>query len=126
MEVRNANREFNTFSSPVRPIAWGLRPRTSTPEIGRTGRLQTLTKYPSAKPIVGTKHWMHGTWSMHIGTARQSVIPYGVFDVREFLQTRVAKSVTRAAGSYYSKHPYSAKLFGHTRGEPVEQLGGPN
>jgi len=53
MEVRNANREFNTFSSPVRPIAWGLRPRTSTPEIGRTGRLQTLTN-PSAKPIAGT------------------------------------------------------------------------
>jgi hypothetical protein len=42
-----------------------------------------------------------------------------------FCKRALQNRLRAAAGSYYSKHPYSAKLFGHTRGEPVEDLGGP-
>jgi hypothetical protein len=42
MKASNANGEFNTFSLPVRPIVWDLRPRTRAKEIGRTGRLKAL------------------------------------------------------------------------------------
>jgi hypothetical protein len=54
---------------------------------------------------------MHGTWSMHVGTAIKSVISYGVFDVCEFLQTRVAKSVTRGLRIVLFETPLFCKAF---------------
>jgi hypothetical protein len=48
---------------------------------------------------------------MHVGIACKSVIPYGVFDVREFLQTHAAKCMARDAFWRDAKNPYFTGFF---------------